>query len=350
MTGSSRIKKGFNAAVSGYLLALIVYLLLRWVAGDRWWWLAFLNNFTPYYFAPLPVLLPLALLLRLPRAALRTLPLIVLAALLYGPEWMPNNLSAAAVEGVPLKVITFNILPINPDIDAAVEWIRGEGADLVLLQELPREKHAQVADTLSDGLPHSDYRHNAQLDGSKLTLSRYPIITSEDIDIGSWWIRRLTIRLEDSPIAVYNVHMAMPTRDAGDPNIPVDYGLAQLIMRYDETQRNTLIRALLEIIEEETLPYVVAGDFNTSDQAIIYQAMAAVMRDSFREAGRGLGATWPAATGEEGLPEFIPPLIRIDYVWHSAQFGTLSAATGPNLRSDHLPLLVNLDFLPSPPG
>lgn len=125
-------------------------------------------------------------------------------------------------------------------------------------------------------------------------------------------------------------------RDTPHVALNIDSFLGQLALRYDETRRNTFIHNLLAIIEAETLPYIVAGDFNTSDNALIYPEIAALMRDSFREAGVGMGATWPVALS--GLQT----LLRIDYVWHSADLHTLTAATGPPLGSDHLPLLVTL--------
>jgi vancomycin resistance protein VanJ len=48
-----------------YTILLIVYLLFRLGFGDRFWWLAFLNNFAPWTFLPLFVALPLVLLFRL---------------------------------------------------------------------------------------------------------------------------------------------------------------------------------------------------------------------------------------------------------------------------------------------
>ena len=60
------------------------------------------------------------------------------------------------------------------------------------------------------------------------------------------------------------------------------------------------------------------------------------MHDSFREAAIGLGATWPANAAPW------PPLLRLDYVWHSDGLRAVSAETGPHLGSDHLPLVVTL--------
>jgi endonuclease/exonuclease/phosphatase (EEP) superfamily protein YafD len=55
----------------------------------------------------------------------------------------------------------------------------------------------------------------------------------------------------------------------------------------------------------------------------------------------GFGASWPALfTG-------IPPLVRIDYIWHSDEFRAISVKQGPDIGSDHLPLYATLDITDS---
>lgn len=328
-----------------YALGLVSYLLLRVLVGDGWWWLAFLHNFTIYYFAPLVVLLPLAVVLRQRVTILRLLPLLLIALITYGPYWLPRAQSALATDAPAFKVITFNVLPDLRPMAEVADWLQTEQADLVLLQELPTASAAELRTALADSYAYSD----DQLQGTtQLTVSRHEILSAEEIDLGGWWIRRLVVNLDGRELAVYNVHMPMPTRAA--PASLEEYnanGLLPLLLSYDETRRNAAIRTLLARLQNEPLPYIVAGDFNISDQAVIYGEMAAVMGDSFREAAVGLGATFPAEVGEEGIPNFIPPLIRIDYVWHSPHLLAVNAATGPVLGSDHLPLVVHLAWQPA---
>jgi endonuclease/exonuclease/phosphatase (EEP) superfamily protein YafD len=82
-----------------------------------------------------------------------------------------------------------------------------------------------------------------------------------------------------------------------------------------------------------------------SDQAVIYGDLAARLGDSFREAGAGFGMSWPAGLSEE-LPDILPPLMRLDYVWHSGHFRAVNADQGPDLGSDHLPLVATLEIIP----
>lgn len=340
MNENQSVNRSFSGAfsfVSGiYALLLAVYLILRFAVGDRLWWLAFLNNFAPYYFLPLVLFVPVALIGRRWPSLARLLPFVVIALLLYGPYWLPKN-TAAAAEDQPLKVLTFNVLPANPRPDDVINWIRETNADVVLLQELGPGIKPQFRDELADLYPYSD-----DLPDNQLTLSRYEMLTNETVELVGWWAQRSTFAINGKTVAIYNIHLAVPVRDTPYLNVPIDNGFVNLFLTYDETRRNAQIRALLDRLKTEPLPYIVAGDFNTSDNAIIYGETAAALHDSFREAGIGLGASWPAETGEEGLPNFLPALIRIDYVWHSDEIKALAANVGPRLGSDHLPLVVSL--------
>jgi endonuclease/exonuclease/phosphatase (EEP) superfamily protein YafD len=320
-----------------YALALLVYLLLRFTLRDTVWWLAFLHNFAPYYFLPLLVLVPLLLLAGARRMGLRLLPLLLVAVLLYGPRWLPHSISTAAAER--FKVVSFNILPFNPDLDRVADWLAGQQADLVLLQELGPEKSAQLFNLLP-----AVYPHRALITGSTTALlTNWLITSSELVDLGGWFVTRFVLDVDGEALTVYNIHMPVPAlENQAHLNLPIDNGFVQLFLKYDETWRNGRIRELLARIAEESGPFIVAGDFNTSDNAMIYDELAAVMRDSWRETSTGLGATWPAGVGEEGIPAVIPTLLRLDYIWHSPDLPAYSTTIGPHLGSDHLPVIANL--------
>lgn len=339
-------RRWFIAAANLYTLALLAYLALRLAAGDRWWWLALLHNFAPVYFAPLLVLLPLALLLRERASAARLTLLLAVGALWFGPLWLPDSAGAASAAPAArrLDIVSFNILYNNPRLDDVAAWLREADADVVVLQEVVPQNAAYLLAALGDSYPYDD---RALRGTTQLTLSRLPISAAEEINLGQWWVRRLELDDGGQRIALYNVHLPMPVRAARRlPSLVLPAALARsaaldLALRYDETERNDRLRALLAALAQEALPFVAAGDFNTSDNAVIYGTLRAALRDSFREAGWGLGATWPAERGDDNLPA-LPPLLRIDYVWHSGHFRAVSAQAGPLLGSDHLPLRVTL--------
>ena len=323
-----------------YATFLIVYLVLRLALADSQWWLALLHNFAPYYFAPLLILLPLLWLLRMPRTALRLLPLLLIGLWLYGPRFLPKSPVVASEPS--LKLVSFNTQFALGGLEKITDWLAASETDLILLQEVGPENSAQLFSLLSD-----HFAYTVDLEGTtQATLSRHPFVQSERIDlavtdeqrtqVGNWFADRLVIEVAGEPLAVYNVHLPLPVRDTPYFDLNLHNGLAHLALRYDEIRRNVFIHNLLTMLNDEPLPFVVAGDFNTSDNALIYNDLAALMHDSFREAATGLGATWPVNLSG------IQPLLRIDYVWHSDGLRAVSAEIGPHLGSDHLPLVVTL--------
>ena len=90
-------------------------------------------------------------------------------------------------------------------------------------------------------------------------------------------------------------------------------------------------------------PIIVAGDFNMSDASLIYDEVAAQLQDAWRGAGVGAGRTWPVAEAI-GLPRVIQPLLRIDYIWHSADLRPTAATVGEAIGSDHLPVMVVFEW------
>jgi vancomycin resistance protein VanJ len=323
---------------AAYALALIVYLVLRFALRDTLWWLAFLHNFAPYYFAPLLALIPLLFIVKARGTAVRLLPLLLIGLLLFGPRWLPKPVVNAAGDTPSIKLVTFNVLVLTEDYERIIAWLRATDADVILLQEVDDAETPVIIESLVDAYPYQ-----VDLIGTTLlALSRYPIREQSLVDLGAWFIDRFVLEVEGQALAIYNMHMHLPIRD--EPHIWFDThkGMVNLFLKYDEFHRNRLIHRLLELLAQEDLPYIVAGDFNTSDNALIYDDMMAVMRDSFRETNTGLGTTWPAAAGDDPLPGIIPPLLRIDYVWHSTNLRALATEIGPDLGSDHLPVVATL--------
>ncbi len=138
------LSKALTILAALYSLALALYLILRTAFGDGLWWLAFLNNFAPFYFLPLIVLLTLALLLRVRRMAF-LLPFALIGLIWFGPYYLPR--SAPAPTGSTLCVLTFNVWGDNRHLPEVEAWLRDMGADLVLMQEVPPSygEHGLVA-------------------------------------------------------------------------------------------------------------------------------------------------------------------------------------------------------------
>jgi vancomycin resistance protein VanJ len=89
------------------------------------------------------------------------------------------------------------------------------------------------------------------------------------------------------------------------------------------------------------------GDLNATPTHQVYHLLSAHLSDAFREAGWGLGHTYPAS-GEPlwGVRQF-RRLVRIDHIFHSEQWRAEAAWVGEwDGSSDHLPVIAQLKLDP----
>lgn len=305
-----------------YVLGMVTYLVLRLLFGASTWWLALLNAFAIYTFAPLLLLLPLALLLRLWPTFARLGLLGLLAAIWFGPFFQPVTIPDPG-DATQIKVVTFNMFANNNNqAQDAIDWLLSTDADLIFIQEAP--------DLLLQGETalQAAYSHRIAPGSRRLILSRYPLQADTP------WRALMTV--DEVQIALYNIHYSFPFRDEARFPLLEDLPLVGRVLgtftRYDESQRNADVERLLGRLADETLPHIVAGDFNLSQHSLMYSDLALVLQDSFRETNSGLGATWPA--------EF--PTLRLDYVWLSEDLLPVDSDLGPRNGSDHLPLIATV--------
>jgi endonuclease/exonuclease/phosphatase (EEP) superfamily protein YafD len=339
------VRRGFVFAASLYIVLLVAYLVLRIIVGDRVWWLAFLNAFAHLLFVPLIVIFPLAILLD-KHSTFRLMPLVVIAGLWFVPYFRAKPILETTDPA--LHIVTFNIWGDNPRIEDVEAWIRGSGADVVLLQEIPENYSENGFPNLLDSYPYQSVQPLEMRVWGNAILSRIPFVDEENFDLegdGTPTHQRVTLDWNGTRIAVYNIHLEMPIGEIAHFSTPIDNPFLHMALKYDNTLRDAEIMRLVERLDAEKLPFVMGGDFNTSDQSIVYWELAARGHDSFREVSSSFGASWPVPVGGE-LPTIIPPLIRIDYIWHSDHFRTIDAQQGPPLGSDHLALTATL-ALPS---
>jgi vancomycin resistance protein VanJ len=342
-------RKWVTALCVLYALGLATHLALRSIFGDARWWLEFTNIFTPWYFMPVIVLLPLAVITRARRAALVMTLAGIVGALWIAPYYLPKVQATPTTQALSLRVVTFNTWGGNTHFvengyGAIGDWLRDVDADIVLLQEVPLSQRSRADGVL--GLRELYPQQFAtETDGwTNALLTRLPVLSSEshETDGDQPRYQRIIVELDGTQIAIYNVHLRYPIYAPrfAPPFLPSPY--LYMMLGYDASERNRQIAYLLRLLEGETLPYIVGGDFNTSDQTAIYHMLTTYMTDSFREAGIGLGTSWPVSTARTDIPSLLPPLIRIDYIWHSETLAAQAAWQGPRLGSDHLPLVADI--------
>lgn len=334
--------------ISLYALMVFVLTILRILGVQGIWWIDLANAFAPYWYYPMVLTFPLSVIVTRqvnkqhpPRWSV-TLQVILMAIGLY---WFALPTIYKPVEpptGETFKVITYNVLGHNTELDEATQWLIASDADIIVLQETSEGYDHRLA-----GL-YDVYAHEEHIEGSVRIFSRYEILSKELLVIEDYpghLVLRLVVLQGDRQLAVYATHFALPQSSVKNLPIPsVNYNL-DFALHYDETRRNTQIRTLLDILRTERLPHILAGDFNTSDASLIYKEVDAVLDDAFHEAGYGAGRTWPVAE-KIGLPSGFAPLIRIDYIWHSPELRPTYAAVGSQpIGSDHLPVTAIFEWV-----
>lgn len=343
----SSLRRITNLSALIYLLLIVTYGFSRFIIQDRFWVVSLVNTFAPLVFVPLPILLMFALIVRSRRAGLYLLPITLWGVVWFGPRFLPKNNSLSTSNAPTFRVMTNNVSHFNQFPEKVPAVIQSQNPDVIFLQEVllaEQQPTLSVLDTtyLYQTRQDDDMR-TGMYNAVNITYSRLPFVLSEEVDLHIPeipHIYRNVIEWNDQRIALYNIHLLSPGGAGRFPNLTSNY-FVRYALGFDDTVRNSQIDVLLTFLATEPYPYIAAGDFNTSDFSMTYTRLAAQMRDSFSEATIGLGGSWPAARAL-ALPSFLPPLIRIDYIWHSAGLQATNAWEGNFTGSDHLPMFADI--------
>jgi endonuclease/exonuclease/phosphatase (EEP) superfamily protein YafD len=106
---------------------------------------------------------------------------------------------------------------------------------------------------------------------------------------------------------------------------------------------------ILAGLASQTESVIMGGDANTNSLSDAYKTITGVLTDAYRAAGFGLGHTFPGSTtpgsdrphiGRLYVPAWV---MRIDYVFHSDDWPTVSARTAHiDGVSDHRGVIAEL--------
>lgn len=323
------------ACADVYALGLILYFMVRLLAGFRLWPVALFSNFLHFALLPALVLLPIMLALRRwRRAILVALP--TLAFLwLYGGLFLPNKVDTVDCNNpgcIKLTVMTFNLgnggteTPPEDIMKVVVE----SGADLVGFQEVTAAQAAMMQSRLSSMYPYQIANEVGKNVHGIALISRYPILEWEPFYGNPQAMPNLdaTLDVQSQRLRVLVVH---PPPPAWSLNWRQMY----------QARAVGEVHLYAQMLGDQ--PVVLIGDLNATDQSEEYTTlMSSGLVDAYREVGFGFGPTFPSHEGY-GYPfKRAIPLVRLDYVFHSRHFETLRAWVGPDVESDHLPVLAEL--------
>jgi endonuclease/exonuclease/phosphatase (EEP) superfamily protein YafD len=317
-------------------------LLVRRSANDRQPLIGFFNVFAQLLTLAGLVLLPFTLLRRSWGLVLTQLIPAGFFLLRYGPQFRPRR-SIPLPHSRCIRVMTFNLHKEEAHIDLIIALIRQARPDILAVQELRPGAAACFETELDDLLPHRALHPRAGRAEGQGVLSRYPIVADEywrnpHISSESLGHQRVVIDIEGVSVTLYNTH-------------PIHPGMGG--RWFADDLRGKEIDVVLAKAGQDSAAVLIMGDFNMTDTSDDYRRITADFGDTFGEVGQGLGFSWPDIRLPQALPDNFspvplptPPLLRLDYIFHSPSIQALEARVWPDSAgSDHRPLLATLTLI-----
>jgi endonuclease/exonuclease/phosphatase family metal-dependent hydrolase len=226
-------------------------------------------------------------------------------------------------------VIALQEISIRPGPTAG-DWI-AQGAGLALLED-----STYVLTTLDRPSDPSGWLTN----GTALFV-RVPASFSSSVLLdstsatNSGKYTRTEVEWLGQTVAIYNVHFRSFTapRPSGVRAGLNAWVAALKASKNDFLAREAEARTLRQALDGETIPFVVAGDFNATPDQWTYAHVARGLNDAL-DTAPGFAWTYPDAR----------PLIRIDAILASSEWSVRQAIVMPPGASDHRPVLVDLNL------
>lgn len=288
--------------------------------GELSWTLDLAAHFRPHLVALSFIWLFLAIFQRRAFAAIACAALLALNAAPIIP-YVTAQARPADEGGSALRVMTYNMQGRTTQRAAFLEFVHAEQPDVILLTEVPN-----YYDWLTDGLG-ADYPH--RIDGNSgrphdlMVFSRWPVAGFQ-ID-----------RSVDRALPVLAADLCEEARQ--DPSQCVRlvglHAIAPFGPASDKQNKQLALAARL-LANAPPGRAILAGDLNVTPWAPAFRRLseAAGLRDA--ALGRGVTATWMSRQPMVGL--------AIDHVLASPQIGVRDYLVGPDLGSDHLPVVAGL--------
>lgn len=276
-----------------------------------------LTHFTPVYLAVAALVLFASILTprrgRLALAAVAAVAVAASAAIL-APEFLPRTDEPRAEPGAPgqIKIIQFNPWSRNVAPDRAAAWIIAQQPDIIVIEE---------GRLLTDKLKAAGYQPACRGCGAVIFARQKAVWSSGRAprDARTSFLAAVKYRDARGEFVVAGVHRSWPVKLAIDR---------------DEARG---LRGYLAALPKDRM--ILAGDFNSTGWSF------ARRRDD-RELGlirrtHGL-STWPAAKLSHNRLPAPFPYLAIDHVYAGPGWATVSVERGPELGSDHYPVVVTL--------
>lgn len=320
----------------GYLGCVVALELIAFLGGDRWWF-ATVVLYSPRWLAaiPLVILLPLATY-----SHCRSLiPLFLGALIVFGP-FMGFRLGLGKTHtpvksGSPvIRVLTCNIDNGSFSKKALSMLIRESRADIVALQECSGEIKLEMPPGW-----------NGIREGGHGIFSRYPLDRCQTVPVfrppEKWpmiCMLQCIVQAPGGEVAFGSIQLPTPR-----PGLQAMLDRRMILnpWRRGELEKLTeyrwrASREVRQAVDLISYPVIIAGDFNMPTDSAIFRDVWGKYADAFSVAGFGYGLTQRASYKQITIGA------RIDHVLAGEGLVPLVCETGPDVGSDHLPLIADI--------
>jgi endonuclease/exonuclease/phosphatase family metal-dependent hydrolase len=233
-------------------------------------------------------------------------------------------LPASGGARLPLRIVSCNVKWSASVPGALADVISGACPDVVALQGWSPQYDLPAL------LPGPGWHLSVQ--GELGLASRYPIRDASALGRerlkGGGSVGRYTLETPEGPVVFFNLHLASP-REALQAVRDEPFGGAPEL-RKSIALRQEESRTASGWAAEAPGAVLLAGDFNMPPESAVYRRDWSQYTDAFGTAGFGFGYTW--FSRYHGL--------RIDHILAGPGWRCLDCRVGPDVGSDHRPLIA----------
>lgn len=297
---------------------LTVVFSLATLADHLHRYLELFSHFRLQYLGAALLLAVLLFILRSRRWATLMLVVAIVNVVPVAPWYLASS-EAASAGGTRITLLLSNVYSGNRNTQAIIDLVREENPDMVFLQELTGKRSRDLT-ALRDTYPYSLNIPREDNFGVAV-LSKHPFAGARVIESPPFKLPSLVaeIEIDGETLAFVTTHPVPPIGKTGFES------------------RNEQLASIAELVNSFSGPRVLIGDLNTTMWGHHYEQLIADTGMVNVRQGHGVLPTWPTH-----LPF---AMIPIDHCLVSEEFGVVMARSGPDIGSDHLPLIVELSFV-----
>lgn len=322
-------------AYTGFITCYFIFRFLLWDGSSV---VAFISIGIPLILLPILLLPFWAFFIAKKRwfLILSSIACIWLLSWLHLNYWSPERANVS-ISQTPVKILTHNLRWNTTRSQALIHLVEQQNPDLLFLQETTPNHAEKAFPALKVSYPYHAEARTISF------FSKYPIQSAEILNLaGEKQVQqRMVIRVNQQDVAIYNIQLTSPW-------IQIRKTFSLFYMpAYVHYARTAEVKDLVQRLQKESLPIIMAGDFNMTDQSQDYDSIKKNVKDAFLASGFGFGFTWPhgwdiGVLVKKFQLKLYLPLFRIDYIWYSKDWISQDTKVLSSAGSDHLPVETHL--------